>query len=87
MLLIVLIYSEIKNGMVLIKWYREGYGLNVEKCVESLKSVIKINGVCFNNMGKLNVCLFKVDLLIILCIYIIFYLINVCCMWLIINYN
>lgn len=55
--------------------------------VESLKSVIKINGVCLNNMGKLNVCLFKVDLLIILCIYIIFYLINVCCMWLIINYN
>lgn len=47
--------------------------------VESLKSVIKINSVCFNNMGKLNVCLFKVDLLIILCIYIIFYLINVCC--------
>lgn len=32
MLLIVLIYSEFKNGMVLIKWYWEGYGLNVEKC-------------------------------------------------------
>lgn len=73
--------------MVLIKWYREGHGLNVEKCVESLKSVIKINGACFNNMGKLNVCLFKVDLLITLCIYITSYSINACCMWLITNYN
>lgn len=70
-----------------MKWYWEGHGLNVEKCVESLKSVIKINGACFNNMGKLNVCLFKVDLLITLCIYITSYSINACCMWLITNYN
>lgn len=74
--------------VVLFECWRKfkGYYWNMSG-VESLKSVIKINGVCFNNMGKLNVCLFKVDLLIILCIYIIFYLINVCCMWLIINYN